>query len=1188
MAESKTSSLIDARNKANEVFANLKIDQNKVTERVERYKLSQYDYPKNYYKRICLYFDLNDDIKVQFIEYEILGKVMEYELLKAKILLNTDNCEFLDHWNIPFDEFSIKKRLILFENELKSNYNDKLSPIENEKIIRLYFGLQFDKLSPEELERLDRIMKGELLIKKYSIKIEPVDKEKRLKDHSNVTDKLIKDGYLKVNDVEAYFGLGDNLKKSSNKLEPNLLVEQLKNELVNSITLPAQKLILEDKQIPADDANRQERFKKFKNDISLNYRIGEVKYFIANYFGKNAEEISENDVIILFKIIRSEVNREMIKEPNDKKNELQRILIMMNNELKKPKIKFDKNAINDRLKRFNETISPDYKSGLNKLNYRDRIAAYYNINLDDYLPNEIEKLGRIMDNELNNSGLKFISNDDQFLQDKKISTDESKRNERIKRFGANEDKIKSTLKNLDAKIIGKYYDIDTSNLDDSDLVNFSAFMMDEVLNEPEPEAKPKLEETKKSLIQKGIDLSPNEREKRKLKFKNEIEPELKSNVKELDYNYIVSKYFNVDFDKLSPQEKGRFKRLMDKEIRQKNKEILGDKLNISFDTNAKNKRLKKFKDQIEPDYMDNLRKLNYQDRIALYFDLKADQLLKDDIAALGKLMEDEIMEIANQYPTDSDLYLIDLNIPISLEDKKKRIQRLKTELETNPIECTNPAYLLKIYFDLKDLNNLNEDNLKRLTKIMEEEQIYLNGDLITNELNTKTDIEKLLASINLLRLRDSDKLKNCTFKIIFLKSGQDGQKTVNEFDIKLNKTESLNEVVMRLEKENAAKINEIKTLLEHKRKSSLQTDQDALENLKKELEKELKQQDSIKNVRSSEMGPDEKELLVLKLEKQKKMLEEQRNARIKEEAERLRKKTEEKYRKKLELLNEEEKLKELRDIEELERAKNEMIEKRRQEHLERKKRLEAGELWSSFICSSQIKNFLTFLLSLEAEKANLDNQRRLNEKAKKYDMQVKMQLDAEKRKLDEEFQKVRESNHELAKKLKQELEDERGKVETSLFVIERKIKEIRATDEEERKNKLRAKAKELEEENTKKLKDEATRLEVEANEQIKEITAKLEEEMNSPEKKNLPNIEEETNNKRIALIEEINETNRKKLDDMSKKLEEQAIAVLDELAAKLDEEIKKRLEKQLEEAREEHKKQAVKLQETLKHLMTKK
>ena len=289
-----------------------------------------------------------------------------------------------------------------------------------------------------------------------------------------------------------------------------------------------------------------------------------------------------------------------------------------------------------------------------------------------------------------------------------------------------------------------------------------------------------------------------------------------------------------------------------------------------------------------------------------------------------------------------------MNIPVDQASKKKRILKLRNELEKNPVQSNNPSYLLKIYYDIKDMKKLSEDNLERLTKIMEEEQLKTCGDLIANQLKDKTDQEKLMALLNLLQLRDLERLKNCTYNVYMRieEEDKDGQTVVNEYKFKINKGKNLNEEVLRLEKENASKINEIKSLLEQKLKNRKDQDPDSsiIENLKKELDKELKQQNDLKvDIQKSGIDdPDEQQKLLDKLAQQKRNLEEQKNARIRAESERLRKQTEEKYRKQLDSLEEEEKQKELKEIEELEKRKNEILQKRRQEHLERKKKLQEG------------------------------------------------------------------------------------------------------------------------------------------------------------------------------------------------------------------------------------------------------
>lgn len=53
---------------------------------------------------------------------------------------------------------------------------------------------------------------------------------------------------------------------------------------------------------------------------------------------------------------------------------------------------------------------------------------------------------------------------------------------------------------------------------------------------------------------------------------------------------------------------------------------------------------------------------------------------------------------------------------------------------------------------------------------------------------------------------------------------------------------------------------------------------------------------------------------------------------------------------------------------------------------------------------------------------------------------MKSQLEEEKRKLDDEYQKMKEMNKELARQYKKEFEDERTKIETNLALIEKKIR----------------------------------------------------------------------------------------------------------------------------------------------------
>ena len=936
------------------MFTRLKIDKSKAAERVNRYRAEKESYPVNYYKRIHKYFDLKPDAKVEDGDYDKLGKLMEEELLAVKAIQNSDDNEFLNHLNIRTDEFSKKKRIKYFEEKLKAKYNDKLSAAENEPIIRAYFDLKNEKLSPGQVERLDKIMREELLAKKLAISGDPESKEKRLAGHPEVADKPVKD--LGLDDVAIYYDLD---KPSATQIELNLLYDLLKDELIDAKVADYQKSLLAEKKIPTDEAARQERFNRFKTDVLVNYEVGNVKYFIAKYFGKKPEEIADEDLRALSNVIRDEVNRGMAKEPESKQEELQRALNLIDDEVKiikeqkdleesPTKIRTDKNAVAERLKRFNEIIQPDYKSGAKKLNYRDRIATYFGNNLNSCSPAEIEELGRLMDNELKQNGLKFVDPDDQFLQDKNVDLNESKRNERVKRHSKEAEKINDELKNLAAKkLLREYYEFDPSHLNDEELLQFSTMMVDELLNpKGDEQVTSRLEPAKQVLLEKGIDLSPVQQEKRRLKFKNEIEPEIKSHVKKLDYSYLVVRYFGFGDGKLSPDEIARLKRLMDREILQHDKDPLAQKYKISFEPNASNERLKRFGDSIEPDYRNNLKKLSYRDRIQLYFQLKPNQATNEDLEKLGKLMEDELLKAGIvQFPTDNDLFLADLNIPVEPVDKKKRLLKLKNELERNPIDCNNPSYLLKIYFDLKDLRSLNDDTLQRLAKIMDEEQLRMKGDLVANQLKGSSSEEKLMALLHLLQLRDLEQLKKGVYKIVVYREDADGRKVVDEYSFKVKDRKYLNDEVLRLEKENAAKINEMKTLIEEKLKSD-QEDKSLIENLKKDLDKEIKQQSLLKiDIQKSGIDdPDEQEKLLEKLAQQKRNLEEQRNARVKEEAERLRKETEEKYKQQLENLDEEEHQKELRELEELEKAKKEMMQKRKQEHLERKKRLQEGEL----------------------------------------------------------------------------------------------------------------------------------------------------------------------------------------------------------------------------------------------------
>lgn len=933
------------------MFARLKIDKSKAAERVNRYKAEKDSYPVNYYKQIHKYFDLKPDTKVEEGDYEKLGKLMEDELLAAKVIRSSDDDEFLKYLNIRSDEFSKKKRIKNFEENLKPKYNDKLSSAENEPIIRAYFDLKSEKLTPNQLERLDKIMREELLSKKLAISDDWETKEKRLNEHPNVADKQAKD--LSPDDVINFYGLE---KQSTTQIELNLLYDLLKNELIDAKVADYEKSMLAEKKIPTDEASRQERYNRFKTDLLVNYEVGNVKYFVGKYFGKRPEEISDEDLRALSNVIRHEVTREMAKESEEEQEKLQRALNLIDDEVKiikedkdfedSPiKVRTDKAAVAERLKRFHDIILPDYKSGLKKLNYRDRIATYFGINANNCSPAELEELGHRMDKELKEAGVKFIDTDDQFLQDKNVDLNESKRNDRVKRHSKDAEKIQEDLKSLAAKkLLREYYEFDPNRLNDEELLHFSTMMVDEILN-PRGDGQPmpsKLEPAKQVLVEKGIDLSPAEQEKRRLKFKNEIEPEVKSHVKKLDYSYMVAKYFGFgDTSNLSPDEIARLKRLMDREIVLHDREPLGKKYKISFEPNATNDRLKRFADSIEPDYRNKLKKLNYQDRIQLYFNLKPNQAINEDLEILGKVMEDELLKVGVQFPTDNDLFLADLNIPIEPADKKKRLLKLKNELERNPIDCTNPSYLLKIYFDLKDMKALNDKMLPRLAKIMEEEQLEKNGDLVANQLKGSTPEGQLIAMLNQLALRDSDQLKKGVYRLVLYDA--DGRK-VDEYSFKLKDKKYLNDEVLRLEKENAAKINEMKQMIEEKLKND-QEDKTLIEGMKKDLEKEIKQQSLLKiDIQKSGIDDrEEQEKLLEKLAQQKRNLEEQRNARIKEEAEKLRKETEEKYKQQLENLDEEERQKELRELEELERSKKEMMSKRKQEHQERKKRLQEGE-----------------------------------------------------------------------------------------------------------------------------------------------------------------------------------------------------------------------------------------------------
>lgn len=935
------------------MFTRLKIDKSKAAERVKRYLAEKESYPANYYKRIHKYFDLKADVKVEDGDYDKLGKLMEDELAAAKAIQTSDDNEFLHHLNIRTDEFSKKKRAKCFDEKLKPKYNDKLSAAENEPIIRAYFGLNNEKLSPGQVERLEKIMKEELLANKLAIRGDPESRDKRIAAHPEIADKQAEE--LNLDDVATYYDLN---RQSTTQIELNLLYSLLKGELIDAKGVDQAKSLLAKKNIPTDEAAKQARYNLFKTDLLVNYEVGNVKYFVGKYFGKRPEEISDEELRSLANVIRDEVNREMGKEPESTQEELQRTLNLIDDEVRIIKeqkdqdkgpgqIRTDKNAVAERLKRFNDIILPDYKSGVKKLNYRDRIATYFGINLSSCSPAEIEELGRQMDAELKQNGVKFVDPDDQFLQEKNVDLNEGKRNERVKRHSKDAEKLNNDLKNLAAKkLLREYYEFDPSDLNDDELLQFSTMMVDEILNPKGDETTAgKLEPVKQMLLEKGIDLSPAQQEKRRLKFKNEIEPEIRSHVKKLDYTTLVVKYFGFADSRLSPDEIARLKRLMDREILLHDKDALGQKYKISFEPNATAERLKRFADSIEPDYRNNLRKLNYRDRIQLYFHLKPNQANNEDLEKLGKLMEDELVRAGIvQYPTDNDLYLTDLNIRIEPAEKKKRLLKLKNELERNPTDCNNPSYLLKIYFDLKDMQALNEDQLKRLAQIMDEEQLRMKGDLVANQMKDSSSEEKLLAMLHQLQLRDPDLLKRGVYKLVLYRVDADGRRVVDEISFKVKDPKYLNDEVLRLEKENAAKINEMKVLIEEKLKSD-QEDKSLIENLKKDLDKEIKQQSLLKiDIQKSGIDdPEEQEKLLEKLAQQKRNLEEQRNARIKEEAERLRKETEAKYKQQLENLDEEERQKELRELEELEKAKKEMMAKRKQEHLERKKRLQEGE-----------------------------------------------------------------------------------------------------------------------------------------------------------------------------------------------------------------------------------------------------
>lgn len=645
-----------------ELFNRLKIKKEDGTSRLQNYAKEKYGYPVNYYKRINKYFGLNNSDKINNLEYEVLGKFMENELLKGGHLSSTDNNDFLNSLNVPLDEYSKKKRLNRFEDQLKTGYNENLSPVELESFIRTYFDLKSEKLNPNELERLNKIMKEELLTKKYSIKSDPISKGKRAQDHKLIRDKLLAEK-LSGDDIASYYGLGTQTKT---KQELDLLLDLLKGEFVDFKLLENQNDYMQANQIPADNASKNERYNKFKTDIVVTYEVGNLKYFIGKYFGKAPEAIADQELTNLFRIIRLEVEQEMHKEPISTQNELQGALNLMNNEIRiineqkdsnddpirANSIKQDEVALEERLKRFNDTILPDYQSGAKKLSYRDRISIYFNMNLENYSPNEIEALGRLMDYELNENGIKFVNTDDLFLKEKHVDPNEKTRKERIKSFSNNyEMKIRENLKKLDMKnLMAKYYDIEPDYINDGDLIHFSTFMVDELLNDEVDH--PKLETTKQFLKQKGLDVSLAERQKRRMKFKNEIEPELRSSVKNLDYTAIVAEYFDMDnIGKMNLLDTARLKRLMDREIRELDKIDLGEKYKIGFDDKAIKDRLKTFKDKIEPDYRKNLNELNYQARIATYFDLEPNQLKREDLEKFGKLMEDELTHSGQQFPT---------------------------------------------------------------------------------------------------------------------------------------------------------------------------------------------------------------------------------------------------------------------------------------------------------------------------------------------------------------------------------------------------------------------------------------------------------------------------------------------------------------------------------------------------------
>ena len=97
-----------------ELFNRLKIKKEDGTSRLQNYAKEKYGYPVNYYKRINKYFGLNNSDKINNLEYEVLGKFMENELLKGGHLSSTDNNDFLNSLNVPLDEYSKKKRLNRF------------------------------------------------------------------------------------------------------------------------------------------------------------------------------------------------------------------------------------------------------------------------------------------------------------------------------------------------------------------------------------------------------------------------------------------------------------------------------------------------------------------------------------------------------------------------------------------------------------------------------------------------------------------------------------------------------------------------------------------------------------------------------------------------------------------------------------------------------------------------------------------------------------------------------------------------------------------------------------------------------------------------------------------------------------------------------------------------------------------